>query len=161
MLTRSGVHAIRALVVLASQKNGDYCGTTVIATATSAPRNYLGKLLLQLARRGLVESQQGLGGGFRLSRSPDQISLYDVIESIEDVARWQDCAFGGKACSEEFPCAIHERWRHVREAYLSLLKNTSVAELVVSSALVVTAPGDPQAAPVSSLVESNPKRSLQ
>lgn len=156
MLTRSGVHAIRALVVLASQKPGEYCGTTAIAAATEAPRNYLGKILLILSRRGLVESQKGLGGGFRLSRSPEAISLYDVVESIEDVARWKDCAFGGKACSEESPCVIHTRWGHVRDAYLSLLKNTSVAELVVSGALI-SVPGDgPEA-----LVESNSQRRLQ
>jgi Rrf2 family protein len=159
MLTRSGVHAIRALVVLASQKPGEYCGTMAIATATNSPRNYLGKILFILSRRGLVESQKGLGGGFRLSRSPEQISLYDIVESIEDVARWKECAFGGKACSDETPCAIHERWGHVRDAYLSLLKNTSVAELVVSSALVLAVAEE--VAPVSSPVESNPQRSLQ
>ena len=156
MLTRSGVHAIRALVVLASQKPGEYCGTTAIAAATEAPRNYLGKILLILSRRGLVESQKGLGGGFRLSRSPEAISLYDVVESIEDVARWKDCAFGGKACSEESPCVIHTRWGHVRDAYLSLLKNTSVAELVVSGALI-SVPGDGP----ETLVESNSQRRLQ
>jgi Rrf2 family transcriptional regulator, iron-sulfur cluster assembly transcription factor len=159
MLTRSGVHAIRALVVLASQRPGEYCGTSAIAALTEAPRNYLGKILLTLSRRGLVESQKGLGGGFRLSRSPEKISLYDVVESIEDVARWKECAFGGKACSDDSPCVIHTRWGHVRDAYLSLLKNTSVAELVVSSALVNAPNDDP--APLASLVASNPQRRLQ
>jgi len=129
MLTRSGVHAIRALMVLTSQQNGDYCGTSAIAAATGAPRNYLGKLLLTLARRGLIESQKGLGGGFRLARDPEEITLYEVVEAIEDVARWKECAFGGKFCSEINPCAIHSRWVHVRDEYLSLLRNTSVAEL--------------------------------
>jgi Rrf2 family protein len=156
MLTRSGVHAIRALVVLASQKPGEYCGTSAIAAATEAPRNYLGKILLILSRRGLVESQKGLGGGFRLSRSPETISLYDVVESIEDVARWKDCAFGGKACSDESPCVIHTRWGHVRDAYMSLLKNTSVAELVVSGALISVPSDGPE-----TLVETNSQRRLQ
>jgi Rrf2 family protein len=135
MLSRSCVHAIRAVVVLASLPPGAYCGTSAVADSTGAPRNYLGKLLLQLSRRGLVESQKGLGGGFRLAKSPDKISLYDVVESIEDVARWNDCAFGGKSCSSDAPCPLHDRWGAVRTAYLSLLKNTSVAELVVSDAL--------------------------
>lgn len=135
MMTRSGIHAIRAMVILASMKPGEYCGTSVIAESTDAPRNYLGKLLLTLSRRGLVDSQKGLGGGFRLSRSPDEISLLDIIESIEDVARWKECAFGGKVCSDATPCVVHHRWTHVREAYMSFLRGTSVAELVASRAL--------------------------
>jgi len=135
MLSRSCVHAIRAVVVLASLPPGDYCGTSAIADSTGAPRNYLGKLLLQLSRRGIVESQKGLGGGFRLAKSPDKISLHNVVESIEDVTRWTDCAFGGKVCSDESPCPLHDRWGAVRNAYMSLLMNTSVAQLVVTDAL--------------------------
>jgi Rrf2 family protein len=134
-LSRSCVHAIRAVVALAELPPGDYCGTSAIAASTGAPRNYLGKLLLQLSRRGLVESQKGLGGGFRLAQRPDQFSLHAVVESIEDVARWKECAFGGKACSQETPCALHDRWGVVRSAYLSLLSNTSIAELVVTDAM--------------------------
>lgn len=135
MLSRSCVHAIRAVVVLASLPPGAYCGTSAIAESTGAPRNYLGKLLLQLSRRGIVESQKGLGGGFRLAQSPDKISLHNVVESIEDVSRWEDCAFGGRECSDVTPCPLHHRWGAVRTAYMSLLMNTSVAELVVSDAL--------------------------
>jgi Rrf2 family transcriptional regulator, iron-sulfur cluster assembly transcription factor len=135
MLSRSCVHAIRAVVVLASLPPGAYCGTSAIADTTGAPRNYLGKLLLQLSRRGLVESQKGLGGGFRLAQSPDKISLHDVVESIEDVSRWTECAFGGKQCTDETPCPLHHQWGAVRTAYMSLLRNTSIAALVVSDAL--------------------------
>jgi Rrf2 family protein len=135
MLTRSGVHAIRALMVLASQPNGDFCDTASLAAATGAPRNYLGKLLLTLSRRGFIESQKGLRGGFRLARGADDIMLYEVIEAIEDVARWKDCAFGGRLCSESSPCALHSRWVLVRDEYLSLLRGTSVATLANSPGL--------------------------
>jgi Rrf2 family iron-sulfur cluster assembly transcriptional regulator len=134
MLTRSGVHAIRALIVLSSLPSGEFRGTSAIADETGAPRNYLGKLLLTLARAGLVESQKGLGGGFRLARDPSTITLYDIVEAIEDVNRWRECAFGGRGCSEETPCAIHSRWAHVRDQYLSLLRNTSLAVLAANAA---------------------------
>ncbi len=133
MLTRSGVHAIRALIVLSTLPPGEYRGTAAVAEQTGSPRNYLGKLLLTLARSGLVESQKGLGGGFRMARDPSTVSLYEVVEAIEDVARWRECAFGDKPCSEETPCAIHSRWVNVREEYLSLLRNTSVAALAAST----------------------------
>lgn len=129
MLTRSGVHAIQALVTLAGLEPGSFRGTSEIAAATGAPANYLGKLLLLLSRRGLVESRKGLGGGFRLARRADQITLREVVESIENTVRWKECAFGGKSCESISPCTIHERWIHVRDAYLSFLFNTTIADL--------------------------------
>ncbi len=133
MLTRSATHAIRAMVALAALAPGEYGRTSQIAELAGVPRNYLGKILFLMSRRGLVESQRGLGGGFRLSRSADLISLHDVIDSVEDITRWNECAFGEKSCSEDHPCALHGRWGRVRDAYFSLLKNTSVGELLASN----------------------------
>jgi Rrf2 family protein len=118
------------MVALADLAPGEYGRTSQIAETAGVPRNYLGKLLFLMGRRGLVESQRGLGGGYRLARSPERISLCDVIESVEDVARWNECAFGEKSCSEHHPCALHDRWGRVRDAYFSMLRDTSVAELL-------------------------------
>jgi len=109
MLSRSGIHAIRALVVLSGLRVGEYRGTTTVADAIGAPRNYLGKILQLLAKHGLVESQKGIGGGFRLARAPKEISLFDIVEAIEDVSRWSACILGRPGCSNENPCAVHGR----------------------------------------------------
>jgi len=129
VLSKSGVHAVRALVVLAELPSGDYRGAVSIAGQTGAPRNYLGKLLQLLSRHELVESQKGLGGGFRLARAPEQISLFDVIDSIEDTSRWNDCILGNPSCSDGNPCSVHDRWGPVRESYLDLMKQTTIADL--------------------------------
>src|SRR5262249_59981415 len=104
MLSQSGIHAIRAMVALASLPENEYCGVAEIARSTGSPRNYLGKLLLQLSRHGLVLSRKGLGGGFRLSRPAAQIRLIDVMASIEDVGRWSACVFTNGVCSDVNPC---------------------------------------------------------
>ena len=129
MLSKSGLHAVRALVILAELPAGQYQGAGAIATRTGAPRNYLGKILHLLSRRRLVESQKGLGGGFRLARDPRSISLYDIVEAIEDVSRWKECILGRPTCSDENPCQVHDRWGPVRDAYLGLLRNTKIVDL--------------------------------
>ena len=134
MLSKSGVHAVRALVVLAELPSGDYKGAVAIAQQTGAPQNYLGKLLQLLSRRGLVESQKGLGGGFRLARSPHEISLFDVIDAIEDSSRWNECILGNPSCSDDNPCSVHSRWAPVRDSYLELMKNTTIVDLAPSTA---------------------------
>lgn len=134
MLSKSGVHAVRALVVLAELPEGEYKGAVAIAQQTGAPKNYLGKLLQLLSRRGLVESQKGLGGGFRLARAAEGISLFDVVDAIEDSSRWSDCILGNPSCSDSNPCSVHTRWGPVRDAYLDLMKNTTIVDLTPSSA---------------------------
>src|SRR6516162_6777710 len=130
MLSKTGLHAVRALVVLGKLPDGSYAGAARIAQEIGAPQNYLGKLLKTLAEEGLVKSQKGLGGGFRLARAPEEIALIDVIEPIEHISRWSGCILGRPECSEIDSCAIHNRWKAVRDAYLRMLQRTTIAELV-------------------------------
>src|SRR4051812_49252232 len=124
MLTKTGLHAVRAVVALAKLPEGVYAGAARVAKEIGAPQNYLGKLLQTLAREGLVESQKGLGGGFRLARDPREINLLDVVEPLEHVSRWSGCILGRPECSDVNPCAIHNRWKAVRDAYLHMLRRT-------------------------------------
>jgi len=128
-MSRTGIHALTALTALAELAPGAYAGAADIAQRISAPRNYLGKLLKRLAEAGLLESQKGKGGGFRLAREPHTITLYDVIEPIEHVSRWQGCFLGRPECSDLAPCAVHQRWGKVRDEYLEFLRETTLADL--------------------------------
>ncbi|HQH74593.1 MAG TPA: Rrf2 family transcriptional regulator [bacterium] len=130
MLSKTGIHAIRAVIALAELPEGAFAGATVIAQSIQAPKNYLGKLLQMLARDGLLESQKGLGGGFRLARDPRTITLLDVVEPIEHISRWNGCILGRETCSEQNPCAMHDRWKTVRDAYLVMLGETTIAQLL-------------------------------
>ncbi len=135
MITKTGLHAVRAMVALAQLPQDTYAGAATIAREIKAPQNYLAKLLQTLSREGLVQSQKGLGGGFRLARLPKEISLFDIVEPFEQVSRWSGCILGHPTCSDEAPCAIHDRWKQVRGAYLRLLTRTTVADLVTKGEL--------------------------
>jgi Rrf2 family protein len=130
MLSKTALHAVRAVLALAKLPADTYAGAGAVAREVGAPQNYLGKLLKALADQGLLKSQKGLGGGFRLARDPDQITLFDIVEPIEHISRWSGCILGRPQCSEINPCAIHERWKAVRDSYLRMLRETTVAELV-------------------------------
>jgi Rrf2 family protein len=131
VITRSGVQSILALVALADVPPGRYLGAGAIAKKIGARPNYLGKLLKVLAREGIVVSQKGMGGGFRLARDPEQIRLLDVLEPIEQPTRWSGCFMGRSECTEEDPCAIHDRWVVVKEVYIAFLAESSIADLMV------------------------------
>ncbi|MBD3234843.1 MAG: Rrf2 family transcriptional regulator [candidate division Zixibacteria bacterium] len=130
MISKTGIHSILALILMAELPQGEYAGAVQIADQVGAPRNYLGKLLKRLAQEGLVESQKGFGGGFRLARPPEQITLYDIIEPLEHVSKWNGCFLGRTKCSENDPCPVHNHWSKIRNDYLRFLKSTKIAELM-------------------------------
>lgn len=134
MISKTGRNAAQALTFLAKLPPQEYAGAARIAGEINAPRNYLGKLLKNLAGLGLVESQKGYGGGFRLARPAKSISLFDIIDPIDKVSRWGNCLLKGGRCSPESPCAVHDEWKKVRKAYLTFLENTSVADLATDRA---------------------------
>ncbi len=134
MISRTGLHAIRALTRLAGLDEGEFFGAAALAREIGAPENYLGKLLQALAAAGLVESRKGLGGGFRLARDPRDISLKQVLDPIEDLGRWQGCFLGFPSCSDASPCAVHHEWGPLRDQYLDLLTRTTLRQLVTPAA---------------------------
>src|SRR5262249_3988714 len=130
MLSKTGLHAVRAMVALAKLPEGTYAGAARIAQEIAAPQNYLGKLLKALGDEGLVEAQKGLGGGLGLAGDQKRIPLLGVVEPIEHVSRWSGCIMGRPECSERDPCAIHNHWKAGRDAYVRMLQRTTLAELV-------------------------------
>lgn len=126
---------MRAMAALARLPEGAYAGAGKIAREIGAPPNYLSKLLQALSQEGLVRSQKGLGGGFRLARDSRRITLLDVVDPIERLQRWSGCILGRSECSDAAPCAIHDRWKAVRNAYLQMLQRTTIADLVAKGEL--------------------------
>ncbi len=133
MLSKTALSAVKAFVALAELPSGEHLGAAAIADQTDAGPNYLGKLLKSLSKTGLLESQKGFGGGFRLGRDPSRISLFEVVEPIDHVSRWDGCFMGKGTCDERSPCAVHDRWKKVRQAYLEFLNATTIADLATKS----------------------------
>lgn len=128
MLSRTAQYAIRAVLLLAVEPDGNH-GASEIARRISAPPNYTGKMLKILAVAGLLESSRGAGGGFRLSRPAAEIRLIDVVEPIDKVSRWTKCFLGLGGCEADHPCPIHPIWMPIREQYLNLLESKTIADL--------------------------------
>ena len=93
MFNKTTLQAIKALTLLAQLPPGKYAGAGALAREIGAGQNYLGKLLQSLARQGLVKSQKGLGGGFALARPPQDITLYEIAATFEELERWNGCFF--------------------------------------------------------------------
>ena len=130
MFSKTSTQTIKALVELAKLPTGVCQGAKVIAREINAPANYLGKLLQGLSLKGLVVSQKGFHGGFRLGKDPQDITLLDVVSSVESVNRLSECAFGLGQCGDSLFCPIHSRLESIRKSYLAFLMNTTIKDLI-------------------------------
>lgn len=130
IFSRTSRYALRATAFLA-ERAAEERPTPVaeIAEALEVPRNYLSKILHQLARSGVLLSERGPRGGFRLAAPPEAIRLLDVVEPVEPRSTERNCLLGRAICSDETPCAAHTHWRELADAVERFLGETTLAEL--------------------------------
>src|SRR5436190_23929760 len=95
MFSQTVEYALRAVVYLAYE-SPDARTTAQIAAATKVPKDYLSKILQGLAREGIVRTQRGVGGGVSLAKTPDELTILDVVKAVEpeSVKRTTTCPLG-------------------------------------------------------------------
>jgi Rrf2 family protein len=128
MFSQASEYALRAATELARLPRGEWALTAQLAAALHLPSHYLGKVLQTLARRGLMESQRGRQGGFRLARPAESISAYDVVHALDDVRMLESCIMGENSCSDETACPLHSLWKGIRSRFLEMLQSTTLKD---------------------------------
>ncbi len=131
-LTRAGEYAIRCIYYLATRAPDERISRREIATAMEIPEPFLGKVAQQLARAGLIEIFQGSKGGFRLRRTPADISLLEVIEAVMGELYLNDCLIHPGACRRSPHCAIHDVWQTARRQLRETLAKADFEQLTTS-----------------------------
>ncbi len=130
MLSTTTEYALRAIVELARCPEGKSCLGRDIAERTGVPSNYLSKILLDLKTRGLVTAIRGTGGGYRLRKEAEQISLMDIVEIFDPVRARPSCLLDREdECSDETPCSAHKGWGRVRDIWIAFLEESTIAEI--------------------------------
>lgn len=130
IFSKPSEYAIRALVYLAvNSSSSKRFGTKKIAEDLEFPEHYLGKVLQQLARNNFITSVKGPNGGFCLEEEAMDISLLEIIESIEGLAFFSACGLGLKECSDEKPCPIHNDYQIFRDNFHTMLSNKTIKEM--------------------------------
>jgi Rrf2 family transcriptional regulator, nitric oxide-sensitive transcriptional repressor len=147
MISQTAEYALRIVVWLASQHPAPRT-TREIAQATRIPAGYLAKVLQNLGRAHLVNSQRGLHGGFTLVREPSAISPLEVVNAIDPIRRLAGCPLGLEAHGTQL-CPLHRKLDDAMAHIESALGTTMVSDLVESG---------PQAAPFCVGSEAGVKR---
>ena len=127
--SRSAEYAIRACSYLVDVEEGRYAMVKDIAQECNTPTHFLSKILQQLARKAFLRSSKGPAGGFALNRPADDISLLELVDSIDGLSEHQRCPGGLAECNDEGQCGMHDAWKQLRERILHYLADTSILDL--------------------------------
>jgi Rrf2 family protein len=110
-LSRKSDYALRAIQYLSGLPKGTLGSINSIARGKSLPREFLAKILRDLAVSGILVSSKGVTGGYRLSRPPRKISFLDVIEAVNGPLHLSLCTESKRcSCNQNDHCHMHEFW---------------------------------------------------
>jgi Rrf2 family transcriptional regulator, nitric oxide-sensitive transcriptional repressor len=122
-------YALRSVVWLAAHADSPQT-VHEIAEATHIPANYLAKVMNSLRRTGLVESRRGLGGGYILARSVNELTVLDVVNTVDPIRRIRQCPLGLKPQGPGL-CPLHKRLDEAIGLIETAFTKTKITDLVV------------------------------
>lgn len=128
MVSQTTEYALRAVVWLAGHP-AESLTTQAIAKATRVPAGYLSKVLQALGRAGLVQSQRGLHGGFVLARSPDRLTVLDVVNAVDPLRHIRRCPLGIRTHGKRL-CPLHRRLEEAAVLVEEAFRRSTVSELL-------------------------------
>jgi Rrf2 family iron-sulfur cluster assembly transcriptional regulator len=131
MLSQKCKYAIRAVLYLSVESNTDkgLKGGKDVSETLKMPLAFTGKILQELARKNIISSVKGPGGGFYLSDENLGIPIIEIVKAMGDISYFNSCGLGLTECSEEHPCPIHDTFKVSRDNLLALFNNKTIGEL--------------------------------
>ena len=131
-LTTKGRYAVNALLDLTLYGTQKPVKVADLAKRQGISQAYLERLTLLLKNNGLLKSTKGPGGGYRLSRSPDSISIADVILAVESPIDVTQCK-GKSNCRHGTKCLTHHLWSELNNEIFNFLSQLSLKQLASRS----------------------------
>lgn len=132
MLSTKGRYGLKAMLELALNYNKGNLSIKQIAEKHGLSENYLEQLFAVLKKKKLVNSTRGAFGGYALAKPPEEISVGEVLRTLEGTLDPVDCAHinGDKECSTEDYCVTKYVWEKISDSVRSVVDNIYLIDMV-------------------------------
>ncbi|ARV11428.1 Rrf2 family transcriptional regulator [Gilvibacter sp. SZ-19] len=135
MLSRKTKYGLKALAFLAKWQDDSPVQISVISESENISQKFLESILLTLRKAGFLSSKKGKGGGYYLLKDASEIRIANVYRILEGPIAMVPCVslnFYEKCddCPDEDACSVHRLMIQVRDNTLSILENTTLADLI-------------------------------
>lgn len=131
MVSTRGRYALRVMIDLAEHSDGGFIAMKEVAQRQEISLKYLERILPLLVEAGLVEGLRGKGGGYRLTREPDEYPLGEILRKTEgDLAPVACLECGAVPCTRTAECRTLPMWKELDAIINNYLDNKTLADLV-------------------------------
>ncbi|MBP9187329.1 MAG: Rrf2 family transcriptional regulator [Bacteroidia bacterium] len=133
MFSKACEYGIRASIYIAEQSMiGIRVNQKQISKAIDSPVAFTAKILQQLTKNNIINSEKGPSGGFiMVPQSIEKVKLSHVVYAIDGDEVYKGCGLGLKKCNEKKPCPAHNKFKIVRDELKDMLETTTIKELTL------------------------------
>ena len=124
-ITRQADYAVRAVLYLAQLGPERRAATSQIAQEKQIPPSFLAKIVSQLSVAGLLQTSRGARGGVALARTPEEISVLEVVEAIDGPILLNECVANSGNCVFGDNCAMKPLWCDAQAELVERLRMTT------------------------------------
>ena len=130
LVSTRGRYALRVMLELAQRPADSFTPLPVIAEAQSVSEKYLESIVVLLSRAGLVDGVRGKGGGYRLTREPDQYTVGEILTLTEGSLAPVSClAQGAASCPRMSSCRTYDMWKGLDDLIEDYFGKITLADL--------------------------------
>jgi len=129
-LSTKGRYGTRLMLELALHYGSGPIPLKDIAECQNISEKYLGNLIPSLKASGLIKSTQGAHGGYYLAKPPQDITLGEVVESVEGEMTLVECVNTPKTCNRSSSCVVREVWKEMQEKMMRCLNSITLKDMV-------------------------------
>lgn len=131
MFSKACEYGIRASIFIALNSfEGKRVTPKEIALEIDSPAAFTAKILQALVKKNIVNSVKGAYGGFEIPKSKiKDIKLSAIVDAIDGNSIYKGCGLGLKACDENRPCPMHDKFKIVRDELRIMLESTNLESL--------------------------------
>lgn len=131
-LSKKVEYGLMAIKYIANQGEFDPCSAKVISRKNKIPYDLLSKILQRLKKEKILYSVKGIKGGYKLTKTPDKISLATVLNAIEGTNYILDCGMHDDpdSCSIYDSCIISDPMQKIQKSIINYFNSTKLSEIV-------------------------------
>ena len=133
-LSKSFGYALRGILYIAvMQDENRKVQIDEIATKLSVPKHFLGKIMQQIVKAGLLKSTKGPYGGFSLAAETLNTPVAKLVEITDGMEQFSMCVLSFKYCNGLNPCPLHFEMENVKKNYLNVFSRNTFGDLLKDS----------------------------
>lgn len=129
-ISTKGRYALRMMLDIALTGSGQPVPLRDVAQRQEISDKYLEQIVTQLGRAGLVRSVRGAGGGYLLTRKPEEYTVGEILRVLEGSLSPVGCATGDGCCERMDQCVTVEVWTKIQAAVSQVVDHITLADLV-------------------------------